>query len=202
MDRLAELAGYAQSFPGMVDEDFIAAGFSPDEVYSYRINQQAQSETARARELASMQEQRRARGQALAAQYPDYFRQGLETEPLYGINQRMSDIKAGAELTQDPNFARRQFARLATDLGLPLSLTESVLGKTRSITRPSWRRSIVQTPLYFSSRRRANGAPRYRERLRQFRPRCSTKPSRAGSSSVFTALSSVSTTPSTSPGPR
>ena len=128
MDRLAELAGYAQSFPGMVDEDFIAAGFSPDEVYSYRINQQAQSETARARELASMQEQRRARGQALAAQYPDYFRQGLETEPLYGINQRMSDIKAGAELTQDPNFARRQFARLATDLGLPLSLTESVFG--------------------------------------------------------------------------
>jgi hypothetical protein len=128
MDRLAELAGYAQSFPGMVDEDFIAAGFSPDEVYSYRINQQAQSETARARELASMQEQRRARGQALAAQYPDYFRQGLETEPLYGIDQRMSDIKAGAELTQDPNFARRQFARLATDLGLPLSLTESALG--------------------------------------------------------------------------
>jgi hypothetical protein len=128
MDRLAELAGYAQSFPGMVDEDFIAAGFSPDEVYSYRINQQAQSETARARELASMQEQRRARGQALAAQYPDYFRQGPETEPLYGIDQRMSDIKAGAELTQDPNFARRQFARLATDLGLPLSLTESVFG--------------------------------------------------------------------------
>jgi hypothetical protein len=128
MDRLAELAGYAQSFPGMVDEDFIAAGFSPDEVYSYRINQQAQSETARARELASMQEQRRARGQALAAQYPDYFRQGLETEPLYGIDQRMSDIKAGAELTQDPNFARRQFARLATDLGLPLSLAESALG--------------------------------------------------------------------------
>jgi hypothetical protein len=125
MDRLAE---YAQSFPGMVDEDFIAAGFSPDEVYSYRINQQAQSETARARELASMQEQRRARGQALAAQYPDYFRQGLETEPLYGIDQRMSDIKAGAELTQDPNFARRQFARLATDLGLPLSLAESALG--------------------------------------------------------------------------
>jgi hypothetical protein len=128
MDRLAELAGYAQSFPGMVDEDFIAAGFSPDEVYSYRINQQAQSETARARELASMQEQRRARGQALAAQYPDYFTQGPETEPLYGIDQRMSDIKAGAELTQDPNFARRQFARLATDLGLPLSLTESVFG--------------------------------------------------------------------------
>jgi GNAT superfamily N-acetyltransferase len=128
MDRLAELAGYAQSFPGMVDEDFIAAGFSPDEVYSYRINQQAQSETARARELASMQEQRRARGQALAAQYPDYFRQGLETEPLYGIGQRMSDIKAGAELTQDPNFARRQFARLATGLGLPLSLAESALG--------------------------------------------------------------------------
>jgi GNAT superfamily N-acetyltransferase len=128
MDRLAELAGYAQSFPGMVDEDFIAAGFSPDEVYSYRINQQAQSETARARELASMQEQRRARGQALAAQYPDYFRQGLETEPLYGIDQRMSDIKAGAELTQDPNFARRQFARFATGLGLPLSLAESALG--------------------------------------------------------------------------
>jgi GNAT superfamily N-acetyltransferase len=128
MDRLAELAGYDQSFPGMVDEDFIAAGFSPDEVYSYRINQQAQSETARARELASMQEQRRARGQALAAQYPDYFRQGLETEPLYGIGQRMSDIKAGAELTQDPNFARRQFARLATGLGLPLSLAESALG--------------------------------------------------------------------------
>jgi GNAT superfamily N-acetyltransferase len=128
MGRLAELAGYAQSFPGMVDEDFIAAGFSPDEVYSYRINQQAQSETARARELASMQEQRRARGQALAAQYPDYFRQGLETEPLYGIGQRMSDIKAGAELTQDPNFARRQFARLATGLGLPLSLAESALG--------------------------------------------------------------------------
>jgi hypothetical protein len=36
MDRLAELAGYAQSFPGMVDEDFIAAGFTPEEVSSYR----------------------------------------------------------------------------------------------------------------------------------------------------------------------
>jgi hypothetical protein len=36
MDRLAELAGYAQSFPGMVDEDFLAAGFTPEEVSSYR----------------------------------------------------------------------------------------------------------------------------------------------------------------------
>jgi len=36
MDRLAELAGYAQSFPGMVDEDFIAAGFTPEEISSYR----------------------------------------------------------------------------------------------------------------------------------------------------------------------
>jgi hypothetical protein len=36
MDRLAELAEYAQSFPGMVDEDFIAAGFTPEEVSSYR----------------------------------------------------------------------------------------------------------------------------------------------------------------------
>ena len=36
MDRLAELAGYAQSFPGMVDDDFIAAGFTPEEVSSYR----------------------------------------------------------------------------------------------------------------------------------------------------------------------
>jgi GNAT superfamily N-acetyltransferase len=36
MDRLAELAGYAQSFPGMVDDDFIAAGFTPEEISSYR----------------------------------------------------------------------------------------------------------------------------------------------------------------------
>ena len=36
MDRLAELAGYAQSFPGMADDDFIAAGFTPEEISSYR----------------------------------------------------------------------------------------------------------------------------------------------------------------------
>jgi hypothetical protein len=36
MDRLAELAGYAQSFPSMVDDDFIAAGFTPEEISSYR----------------------------------------------------------------------------------------------------------------------------------------------------------------------
>lgn len=123
-----DITQYASAFPGLSDEDFVAAGFSPDEVYAYRVNQQAASETSQAYDLASIQEARRRRGEALAAQYPDYFTQGLEVEPSYGIDQRIADISAGAQLTQDPNFARRQFARLSTDLGLPLSLTESVLG--------------------------------------------------------------------------
>ena len=123
-----DITQYASAFPGLSDEDFVAAGFSPDEVYAYRVNQQAASETSQAYDLATIQEARRRRGEALAAQYPDYFTQGLEVEPSYGIDQRIADISAGAQLTQDPNFARRQFARLSTDLGLPLSLTESVLG--------------------------------------------------------------------------
>lgn len=123
-----DITQYASAFPSLSDEDFIAAGFSPDEVYAYRVNQQAASETSQAYDLATIQEARRRRGEALAAQYPDYFTQGLEVEPSYGIDQRIADISAGAQLTQDPNFARRQFARLSTDLGLPLSLTESVLG--------------------------------------------------------------------------
>jgi hypothetical protein len=125
---MMDITQYASAFPGLSDEDFVAAGFSPDEVYAYRINQQAASETSEAYDLAAIQEARRRRGEALAAQYPDYFTQGLEVEPSYGIDQRIADISAGAQLTQDPNFARRQFARLSTDLGLPLSLTESVLG--------------------------------------------------------------------------
>ena len=42
MDRLAELAGYAQSFPGMADDDFIAAGFTPEEISSYRSQTSSQ----------------------------------------------------------------------------------------------------------------------------------------------------------------
>ena len=36
MDRLAELAEYDRSISGLVDEDFLAAGFTPDEIASYR----------------------------------------------------------------------------------------------------------------------------------------------------------------------
>ncbi len=36
MDRLAELAEYDRSIPGLIDDDFLAAGFTPDEVASYR----------------------------------------------------------------------------------------------------------------------------------------------------------------------
>ena len=36
MDRLAELAEYDRSIPGLIDDDFLAAGFTPDEIASYR----------------------------------------------------------------------------------------------------------------------------------------------------------------------
>lgn len=36
MDRLAELAQYDQAIPGLVDDDFLAAGFTPEEIASYR----------------------------------------------------------------------------------------------------------------------------------------------------------------------
>ena len=42
MDRLAELAEYAQSFPGMADKDFIDAGFTPEEISSYRSQTSSQ----------------------------------------------------------------------------------------------------------------------------------------------------------------
>lgn len=36
MERLAELAEYDRSIPGLIDDDFLAAGFTPDEIASYR----------------------------------------------------------------------------------------------------------------------------------------------------------------------
>jgi len=36
MDRLAELAEYDRSIAGLIDDDFLAAGFTPDEIASYR----------------------------------------------------------------------------------------------------------------------------------------------------------------------
>lgn len=36
MERLAELAEYDQAISGLMDEDFLAAGFTPDEIASYR----------------------------------------------------------------------------------------------------------------------------------------------------------------------
>ena len=36
MDRLAELAEFDRSIAGLVDQDFIGAGFTPDEVFAYR----------------------------------------------------------------------------------------------------------------------------------------------------------------------
>jgi hypothetical protein len=36
MERLAELAQYDQAIAGLVDEDFLAAGFTPEEISAYR----------------------------------------------------------------------------------------------------------------------------------------------------------------------
>ena len=37
MERLAELAEYDRAISGLMDEDFLAAGFTPDEIASYRL---------------------------------------------------------------------------------------------------------------------------------------------------------------------
>jgi len=42
MDRLAELAEYDRSISGLVDDDFLAAGFTPDEISSYRSQTSSQ----------------------------------------------------------------------------------------------------------------------------------------------------------------
>jgi len=72
MERLAELAQYDQAFNGaLVDDDFLAAGFTPDEVSSYRSQTSPQSMT-------------QADTSALADQY------GNLQEPDYTLRERMT----------------------------------------------------------------------------------------------------------------
>ena len=72
MERLAELAQYDQAFNGaLVDDDFLAAGFTPDEVSSYRSQTAPQSMT-------------QADISALADQY------GNPQEPDYTLRERMT----------------------------------------------------------------------------------------------------------------
>ena len=82
MERLAELAQYDQAFNGaLVDDDFLAAGFTPDEVSSYRSQTAPKSMT-------------QADTSALADQY------GNLLEPDYTRRERM--IQGSQDFFSDP----------------------------------------------------------------------------------------------------
>jgi hypothetical protein len=99
MERLAELAQYDQAFNGsLIDDDFLAAGFTPDEVSSYR------SQTA-------PQPMMQADRQAMADQY------GTLQEPDYTLRERT------AQGSQD--FLTNTFGMEPYNAGV---LSRSILG--------------------------------------------------------------------------
>ena len=99
MERLAELAQYDQAFNGsLIDDDFLAAGFTPDEVSSYRSQTEPQP---------MMQSDR----QAITDQY------GTLQEPDYTRRERM------AQGSQD--FLTNTFGMEPYNAGV---LSRSILG--------------------------------------------------------------------------
>ena len=126
MDRLAE---YAQHFPGMVDEDFLAAGFTPEEISSYRsqINPQVTPFVPRPEDTPT-QGPTSYRTTAPKGGYADIYRNSFlarkKEEPasvgfardymdfLPGIGDVIGAGEVAQELTsEDPNYP------LATALG-------------------------------------------------------------------------------------
>jgi len=118
MDRLAELAGYAQSFPGMVDDDFIAAGFTPEEISSYRS------------QTAPQFEQFAPTGDTLAA--PDYTlreRMSQGSQDILSNTFGMDPYRAGVlsrNVLGNPNASRNYGMGLAdfTPLGAVFATQE------------------------------------------------------------------------------
>lgn len=88
MDRLAELAEYDRSIPGLIDDDFLAAGFTPDEIASYRGAASQPLTTPRAYDLNENIDTRR----------PNRFG---DVAAKYGNEE----IQSGIDLAFDPNVS-------------------------------------------------------------------------------------------------
>ena len=88
MERLAELAEYDQAISGLMDEDFLAAGFTPDEIASYRGAASQPLTTPRAYDLSENIDTRR----------PNRFG---DVAAKYGNEE----IQSGIDLAFDPNVS-------------------------------------------------------------------------------------------------
>ena len=126
MDRLAELAGYAQSFPGMVDDDFIAAGFTPEEISSYRS------------QTAPQFEQFAPTGDTLAA--PDYTlreRAVQGSQDILSNTFGMDPYSAGVlsrNVLGDPNSSRSNYGMGIADF-TPLGAVFATQEGSRTASR-------------------------------------------------------------------
>ncbi len=99
MDRLAELAEYDRSIPGLIDDDFLAAGFTPDEIAKYRGTFQPSSRIPRTASRLTPEDIAQAEQTYGTLQAPDYTMRETST-------QRVQDALIN-QLGLDPYLAGR-----------------------------------------------------------------------------------------------
>ncbi len=89
MNRLAELAEYDRSIPGLIDDDFLAAGFTPDEVAKYRGTTQPSSRIPRTASRLTPEDISQAEQTYGTLQAPDYTMRETSTQRVQDalINQ-------------------------------------------------------------------------------------------------------------------
>jgi len=89
MNRLAELAEYDRSIPGLIDDDFLAAGFTPDEVAKYRGTTQPSSRIPRTASRLTPADISQAEQTYGTLQAPDYTMRETSTQRVQDalINQ-------------------------------------------------------------------------------------------------------------------
>lgn len=84
----------------------------------------------KADQLALIQEERRRKGEELAALFPEYFNaENIPTDVLdYGLVDRLNAIKAGAEAQLDENPVRRGVAQALASTGMPTGAVSEAAG--------------------------------------------------------------------------